>query len=151
LDNDANLVDEARILDLLENVSDYELVSTGALQTGNHMDIDTLLNPETKRCVMDETMDEEIFEAVMESRRAEENGPMNSGDDDVDNDACIEARPTCREAMQAASVMKRYIDNLDDLFACKLEAILGSFGRQMRLDETHFMVPTQMTDYFTRL
>jgi len=127
-----------------------ELVSTGALQTGNRMDIDTLLNPETERCVMDETTDEEIFEAVMESRRAEENGPMNSGDDDVDDDACVEARPTRHEAMQAASVMKRYIDDLDDPFARKLEAILGSFGRQMRLDEARSMVPTQMTDYFTR-
>jgi len=127
-----------------------ELVSTGTLQTGNCMDIDTLLNPETEWCVMDETTDEEVFKAVMQSRQVEENGPMNSRDDSADDDACVEACPTCCEAMQAASVMKRYINDLEDPFVYKLEAILGSFGQQMCLDKARSMGPTQMTDYFTR-
>jgi hypothetical protein len=44
-----------------------ELVSMGVLQASNRMDIDTLLNPVDESRVMDETTDEEIYQAIMDT------------------------------------------------------------------------------------
>ena len=43
-----------------------------------------------------------------------------------------------------------YIQDIDELFAHKLEAILSSFGHQTCLLEFQNLTPTLMTDYFTR-
>ena len=42
-----------------------------------------------------------------------------------------------------------YIQDIDEPFACKLEAILSSFGRQTCLLEFQNLTPTFLTDYFT--
>jgi len=46
--------------------------------------------------------------------------------------------PHCE--VQAAWVMKRYIENLDDPFACNLE-VMGSFGQQMQLGRSWLAAP----------
>ena len=53
--------------------------------------------------------------------------------------------------LQAALVVKKYIEELNNPFARKLEGIINSFGRQMRLIEAQALKPTVMTDYFIRI
>lgn len=128
-----------------------ELVSTGVLQASNRMDIEGLLNSADESHVIDETTDEEICQAVLDARKAQEEGPINGGDNDIDNDAPVEPCPTRREVLQAASVINKYIDSVDDPVARKLEGILASFKRQMRLEMSFSMNSTQLTDYFHRI
>jgi len=44
-----------------------ELIERGALQKANCMDIDVLLNPVDKRCIIMETTDGEIYQAVLDA------------------------------------------------------------------------------------
>ncbi|KAF8228877.1 hypothetical protein L208DRAFT_222871 [Tricholoma matsutake] len=85
----------------------------------------------------------------MDARNAQEDRPINDGDDDINDDASIEACPTRREVLQAATVITRYVDTVDGALARKLETVLASFGRQMRLEESRSMVPTRLTDFFS--
>jgi len=79
-----------------------------------------------------------------------ENIEINGGDD-VDEDILIGPRPTRRDVLKAASTIGRYIDDLNDPLARKIEALLGSFNRQLRLEETSSMKNTTLTDFFQRL
>ncbi|KAF5357639.1 hypothetical protein D9758_007503 [Tetrapyrgos nigripes] len=88
--------------------------------------------------------------AVQEAQEARENSEINGGDDDADDDAPLEDRPSRREAMEAVSVLQRYTHEIDEPFARKLEVILASFGRQTRLEATHAMHDTQITQFFQR-
>jgi hypothetical protein len=123
-----------------------ELESTGALQHTNRMNIDTLLNPAHESQLLDDTSDEEIFKAVQDSRKEAE-ASVNSGFND---DAPIDTCPTRRELLQAVSVINDYVNTLDSTFARKMEAVLASFNRQLRLDESRGMTSTHISDYFTR-
>jgi hypothetical protein len=113
------------------------------------MDIEALLNPHEESQMMDGARDEEICQAVLATRNAQEDGPINGGDNDVDDDSPLEPCPTRREVFRAASVINRYVEHLDDPLSRKLEAILASFGRQIHLEESRSMSPTRLTDYFT--
>jgi hypothetical protein len=126
-----------------------ELVSMGVLQVSNRMDINTLLNPVDESQVMDETTDEEIYQAVMDTQEAQENTIINGGDGDPDDNALVEDCLTHHEVLQAASVINRYIDGLHDLVTQKLKTLLGSFGHQIHLDKSHSLVSTHITDYFS--
>jgi hypothetical protein len=62
---DIGIIDaEKSICDVLD-----ELVSRGALQPRNRMDIECLLNPVQESHTITETMDEELYEAVMDARK----------------------------------------------------------------------------------
>jgi hypothetical protein len=115
----------------------------------NKMDIEALLNPHEESQMMDGARDEEICQAVLAMRNAQEEGPINGGDDDVEDDSPLAPCPTRHEVFRAASVINRYVEHLDDPLARKLEAILASFGCQMHLEESRSMSPTRLTDYFT--
>ncbi|KAJ7758506.1 hypothetical protein DFH07DRAFT_958367 [Mycena maculata] len=39
---------------------------------------------------------------------------------------------------------------LSDTYACKLEKLLATFGRQTQLEATNAMLDTSITDFFTR-
>jgi hypothetical protein len=57
-------------------------------------------------------------------------------------------RPTRNEALQAALVVKKYIQELNsDPFTRKLEAIIDTFGWQTHLVEVQSLKPMLMTDY----
>ena len=58
-----------------------DLVATGALQNGNCMDLESLLNPLCESCTLTEVSDKEIYQAVMDAREAQENLEINGGDD----------------------------------------------------------------------
>jgi hypothetical protein len=125
-----------------------DLVATGALQKTNRMDIESLLNPasESHDCDLTETSDVEIYQAVMNAIDARKNMEINGGDDDPDTPT--EPRPTRHDVLKAASTIGRYIDDLNDPIAHKLESLLGSFKRQLRLEETRSLKNTVLTDFF---
>ena len=126
-----------------------DLVSTGALQTQNRMDIESLLNPANEVPFTNETTDEEIFQAVMEAQKAHEEGLINGGDDDIEDNASVEARPSHRDVLHAVSTIGNYIESINDPVARQLEGILASFGRQIRLEASRSLVPTYLRDYFS--
>ena len=124
-----------------------ELEKRGVLPRANRMDIDELLNPEPEReIIATNVSDEEIFESVRERRRGEEMMEINGGDDT--NEEIIDM-PSHRDALAASLTLQRYVADLDDPCARKLEAILAGFGRQVRLQESRDMKPTLITSYFT--
>jgi len=125
------------------------LVATGALQKTNRMYIESLLNPVGESHVLTGTSDDEICQAVLEAMDARENMIMNGGDD-VDTDIPMEPRPSRRDVLKAASTIGRYIDDWNNHTARKLEALLGSFNRQLTLDETNGMKTAMITDFFHR-
>ena len=86
----------------------------------------------------------------MNAIEARENIEINGGDD-VDDDLPLEPGPTRRDVLKAVSTIGRYIDDLNEPIARKMEAILGSFNRQLRLDETKTMKTTVLTDFFQQL
>jgi hypothetical protein len=125
-----------------------DLVATGALQRSNRMDIKSLLNPEGESHVLTESSDVEIYQAVIDAIDACANMEANSGDD-VD-DVPFVPRPTRRDVLKAASTITRYTEDMNEPIACKMEALLGAFNRQLRLDETRGMKDTRLTEFFQR-
>jgi hypothetical protein len=112
-DTDPIALAEQQVNDALD-----ALVETGALQRGNRMDIEALLNPADETALIDETTDIEIFEAVMGARKKRED---STGSDDVDDPGPIKPCPTPSEALRAISLITDYIDTIDDPIAHKLE------------------------------
>ena len=51
-------------------------ISKVALTASNRMDIEELLNPIDESQVMDKTTDEEICQAVLDTHKAQEEGPV---------------------------------------------------------------------------
>ncbi|KAJ7919788.1 hypothetical protein B0H13DRAFT_1605912 [Mycena leptocephala] len=95
--------------------------------------------------IIEDATDEDIFEAVQKMRNGEEDREKNGGDDEEE----VEPKPSRKEVLQAASILRQYVADLDDPFARKMEAMLSTFGREMRREEAKTMVDTEITDYFT--
>ena len=131
-----------------------DLVATGALQKTNRMDIESLLNPAGEsHDQLAKTSDREIYQAVVDAIDARENMEINGGDDGGDNDlnAPTKPRPNRQDVLKAVSTIGRYIDDMNDPIAHKMEELLGSFNRQLRLEETKSMKNTVLTDFFQRV
>jgi len=92
-----------------------DLQATGVLQSKNKMDIEALLNPHEEPQMMDGTRDEEICQAVLAMRNAQEEGPTNGGDDNVEDDSPLAPCPTRHEVFRAASVINRYVQNISTI------------------------------------
>jgi len=58
--------------------------------------------------------------------------------------------PTRRDVLKAASTITRYTEDMNEPIVCKMEALLGAFNRQLRLDETRGMKDTHLTEFFQR-
>jgi len=84
--------------------------------------------------VIEETSDKEIYQAVLAAHKAQEEGPINGGDNNVEDDAPLEPCLTYHEVFQAASIIGRYAGHIDDPTPCKLKAVLASFKCQMQLE-----------------
>jgi hypothetical protein len=110
-----------------------DLESTGALQATNQMSIEALLNPEGEHETMDEATNKEIYHVVINAINTHENINQNGGDD-VNSDGPVQTHPSVHEVLQAAATLNRYIDELDDPIARKLETTLGSFKHQLCLN-----------------
>jgi hypothetical protein len=124
------------------------LEEIGVLQRGNWMDLTELLNPVSEGNVYKEVTEEEIYQAVVERCEAEQQKDINGGDDSDDDSESAE-KPSRHEALSAALTIQKYIAELDEPFAHKLEGLLASFGHQTCLDELRSLRPTTITDYFT--
>ena len=83
----------------------------------------------------------------MDAIKVRENIDTNGGDD-VDDGVAIEPQPTRQEVLQAVSTISKYIDELHDPLSRKIEGLLRSFNRQLRLDKTKSMKDTVLTKYF---
>ena len=83
----------------------------------------------------------EIYQAVIDAIEAHENIKIKGGDD-VDNDIPLDPRPTYRDVLKAVSTIHRYIDDLNDPIACKMEALLASFNMKLHLNESRSMKGT---------
>lgn len=125
------------------------LVATGALQTKNRMNIEALLNPPGKSHVLTETSDQEIYQAVIDAIDAHENIEVNGGDV-IDNDGPIEPPPTQHDILKAVSTIGKYTNDLSDPLARKIEALLGTFARQLCFEETRAMKDALLTDFFEK-
>jgi hypothetical protein len=102
-----------------------ELVVVGVLQQKNLVDIEDLIHMPEEQVVEDST-DEDIFEAVQKIWNGEQDWEKNGGDDDEE----VEPKPGRKEVLQAASILRKYIADLDDPFARQMEAMLSIFGRE---------------------
>ncbi|KAG6825310.1 hypothetical protein H0H87_009800, partial [Tephrocybe sp. NHM501043] len=112
---------EAKVSNALSHLEEI-----GVLQRNNQMDINELLNPTNENKMYDEGTKEEIekdiHQAVVERRNAEQDREKNSGDDNENE--VLNTRPSCQEALAAASTIQDYISDIDELFACTLEVVL---------------------------
>ena len=115
------------------------------------MEIESLLNPADKSQVLTGTSDEDIYQAVIDSIAACENIKINSGDNVNEDDIPIKPHPTQRDILKAVSTINRYLDDLNNPIACKLKGLLGSFNRQLHLEESQNTKETVITNFFQRL
>ncbi|GLB43834.1 putative CENP-B ARS binding protein-like protein [Lyophyllum shimeji] len=109
-------------------------------------ELEELLNPLSEQELIGKVSEEEIFKSVQDMLEAEQMMEVNGGDD-VDKDT-VEVKPTRKEALTAAFTLQKYVADINEPFARKLEGILASFGRQIWLEEVCRMETTY--DYFTR-
>ena len=98
--------------------------------------------------ILTEASDKEIYQAVIDAITVHENINVIGGDVD---DEPVEPRPTRCDILKAASTIGKYTNELNDPLARKIEALLGSFNRQLCLEETTAMKDSVLTDYFQRL
>ncbi|KAF8490274.1 hypothetical protein JB92DRAFT_3245558 [Gautieria morchelliformis] len=75
------------------------------------MNIAELLNPADKLHMFEGT-DEDIYQSVMDVKKAQEENKDNS--DNIDNDIPIEPAPTYNEALQPMLLLRRYVRDIDD-------------------------------------
>jgi hypothetical protein len=67
-----------------------------------------------------------------------------------DNDGPDEPRPTRRDVLKAASTIGKYTNDMKYRLARKMEALLGSFNRLLRLEEARGLKDAHLTDFFDR-
>jgi hypothetical protein len=111
------------------------------------MDIESLLNPAGELHDLAETSNVEIYQAVMDAIDTCKNMEINGGDNDDDN-APAEPRPKQSDVLKAVSTISRYIEDMNDPIAHKVEALLGSFNMQLHFKETRSLKNSMLTDFF---
>ena len=90
---------------------------------------------------------EDIFKSVQEMVEAEQMMEVNRGDNIEEE--MVQVKPTCKETLTAAFTLQKYIADINELFARKLEGILVGFGHQTQMEGNHMMEASHITDYFT--
>jgi len=63
----------------------------------------------------------------------------------------LEPHPIQCDILKAVSTIGRYVGDLNDPIAYKIEALLGSFNMQLHLDEARRMKATHITNFFERV
>ncbi|KAF8556593.1 hypothetical protein OG21DRAFT_1459019 [Imleria badia] len=130
-----------------------DLEATGALQRSNRMDVTELLNPAAETHNIFDATDEDICEAMMDAKMAREGGNGDSdevGDTNGELGTAAEPSPTRSQALQAPLLLKRYLADMDDPAARRLEAMLGFFGRMTRVHGIQSMENGKITNFFAR-
>lgn len=124
-----------------------QLEARGVLRRRNRLNLDEMLNPLSEQELVGMVTEKEIFESVQDVLAAEQLMEVNGGDD-VDDEK-TRVKPMRKEALTAAFTLQKYIADINEPFARKLEDILASFGRQTRLEGVQAMESTYITDYYT--
>ena len=94
------------------------------------MDITELLNPVAKSSHVFDVGNKDIFQAVMDTKVAQESSKGHDGDEvstDGNNDCDKPTKPppTRKEALQAMMVLRRYANEMDDPLVHKVEVRSG--------------------------
>ena len=113
------------------------------------MDIKALLGPEGESQVLTETSDKEICQLVMDAIKAHENMDINGGDN-IEDGVLTDPCPTHHDVLKAVSTICRYIEDLNDPITWKMEALLGIFNMNIRLDKSQVLKNTVLTDFFQK-
>ncbi|KAF8551871.1 hypothetical protein OG21DRAFT_1512171, partial [Imleria badia] len=89
------------------------------------MNISELLNPAIKAHQIFDAMDENIYQAVMDVKKAQEAQEVSvrscNPDGRLDSDEAVEPMTTRNEVQKAVLALRKYTKYLDDPFARKLE------------------------------
>ncbi|KIK78254.1 hypothetical protein PAXRUDRAFT_16967 [Paxillus rubicundulus Ve08.2h10] len=80
------------------------------------MDVTELLNPTAEAHNVFNATDEDIYQVVMDAKKAWESAVWGVSDD-LDNDMPIKPAPTHGEVLQAALLLQKYTEDLNDPFA----------------------------------
>ncbi|KAG6863579.1 hypothetical protein C0993_010995, partial [Termitomyces sp. T159_Od127] len=125
----------------------------GVLQHKNWIGIDELLNPANKNemyadGMAEDKIEKDIFSSVIERCKVEKRREEKSGD--ISNDEVIDKKPSCQEALNAASTVLKYVFDLNQPFAHEVECILANFGCHTCLEESQSLRPTTLNEYFSR-
>ncbi|KAJ6578154.1 hypothetical protein B0H19DRAFT_932932 [Mycena capillaripes] len=123
-----------------------ELQLRGALQKGNWVGIEDLVNLPEERHIEDGSK-EEVLEAVQKMCECQENKEINGGNDDH-GDLPEMPKVTRKEALEAVLKLRNYLADVEGPFARQLEIGLSKFGRETRIEETNSLIPTTITDFF---
>jgi hypothetical protein len=99
------VVDPVRQAEIALETTLDELENRGVLQASNRLSIESLVNPDSEKDIIDDSMEQDIYNAVVASRDAQQMGEINGGDDDVEDNMGFQPRPTCREALSAAQTL----------------------------------------------
>ncbi|KAJ2924193.1 hypothetical protein H1R20_g12895, partial [Candolleomyces eurysporus] len=83
----------------------------------------------------------------MAAQAARELMDINGGDD-TDNTPDPEPRPTNLDILQASTTIKKFIEEINEPYARKLEALLSSLTHNLRLENTKALKDTLITDFF---
>ncbi|KAJ6529833.1 hypothetical protein B0H19DRAFT_1332979 [Mycena capillaripes] len=124
-----------------------QLEQVGVLQRVNMLDLEELVNMQDEQ-VIEVFTDEDIMKAV-QAKHAEEENMDNCGNDE--NYVDEQPHPTRRQALEACSILRRFVVDSGDPFARQMETMLSRFTRQTRLDETNSLISTSITEYFPSL
>ncbi|KAK7013891.1 hypothetical protein R3P38DRAFT_2788151 [Favolaschia claudopus] len=103
-----------------------------------------------KEQLVEDVLDEELFEELMKAHIVEQDMEINSGDDDPPA-LTVVAKPTRTEALKAVVLLLKYLEETEGSFARHLEEELATFGRETQLECTKDMVSSSIANYFTRL
>lgn len=133
----------------LNNAID-SLEAIGVLHRVNRMSIELLLNSNEEAIGVDGISDGDICEAVLKSRRAQEVSEINGGDDDVDDDASPDELtvPTSRRALEAATLLKKYLGTTCRTYSRPLEGMLSQLSRDICKERNERLRDTSLLDYF---
>ena len=92
-------------------------------------------------------LDQEVN--TMKAIEARANIEINGGDD-INDGIPTDPHPTHHDALKASSTIRRYIEDLNDPIAWKMEALLASFNMKIHVDESRALKHTLLTDFFQR-
>ncbi|KDQ32381.1 hypothetical protein PLEOSDRAFT_154560 [Pleurotus ostreatus PC15] len=122
-----------------------QLQTLGILRQKNMMNLNELLNPSEEQALINHTSEEDIFNAVTSQTAADE--PIDDGN--PSDDEQVASKPSRKDALVAASVLREYISDIDSPLCRRLEDSLVSFGIQTRYEVSRTLKPTKISDHFT--
>ncbi|KIK10938.1 hypothetical protein PISMIDRAFT_123660 [Pisolithus microcarpus 441] len=112
------------------------------------MNITELLNPAAESHNIFDTTDMDIYNVVMDAQKVHEPSAV-LGTSNNDDEEPVKPAPTCKEALQAALLLRKYTKGLDDPCARKVESVLSTFGQMTCMKESRSMRESKITSYFT--